>query len=98
MEGGIEGELTLENWKLLVENSVDDYHIIATHTTWIQYMINSGVNMKRPKGQLLPSKGRGIDLGTEQSIRGFVYLGRQDAGWIPQPASTAMTRDRKSVV
>ena len=51
------------NWKLLVENSVDDYHIIATHTTWIQYMINSGVNMKRPRGQLLPSKGKGIDLG-----------------------------------
>jgi len=71
------------NWKLLVENSVDDYHIIATHTTWIQYMINSGVNMKRPKGQLLPSKGKGVDLGNGHlTIDNPNYRGRPVASWI----------------
>jgi len=71
------------NWKMLVENSVDDYHIIATHTTWIQYMINSGVNMKRPKGQLLPSKGKGIDLGNGHlTIDNPNYRGRPVAAWI----------------
>ena len=29
------------NWKLLAENSVDDYHILITHRTWINYMANS---------------------------------------------------------
>lgn len=71
------------NWKLLVENSVDDYHIIATHTTWIQYMINSGVNMKRPKGLLLPSAGKGIDLGNGHlTTDNPNYRGRPVAAWI----------------
>src|ERR1044072_2910450 len=71
------------NWKLLVENSVDDYHIIATHTTWIQYMINSGVNMRRPKGQLLPSKGKGIDLSNGHlTTDNPNYGGRPVASWI----------------
>ena len=38
------------NWKLLVENSIDDYHLVATHATWLNYMRNSGVNMTPPKG------------------------------------------------
>jgi len=71
------------NWKLLVENSVDDYHIITTHTTWIQYMINSGVNMKRPKGLLLPSAGKGIDLGNGHlTTDNPNYRGRPVAAWI----------------
>lgn len=71
------------NWKLLVENSVDDYHLIATHTTWIQYMINSGVDMKRPKGQLLPTKGKGVDLGNGHlTTDNPNYRGRPVAAWI----------------
>jgi phenylpropionate dioxygenase-like ring-hydroxylating dioxygenase large terminal subunit len=71
------------NWKLLVENSVDDYHIIATHTTWIQYMINSGVNMKRPKGLLLPSAGKGVDLGNGHlTTDNPNYRGRPVSAWI----------------
>src|ERR1044071_742167 len=38
------------NWKLLVENSVDDYHLVTTHATWLNYMRNSGVNIAPPKG------------------------------------------------
>ena len=40
------------NWKLLVENSVNDYHLISTHSTWLNYMRNSGVNITPPKGEL----------------------------------------------
>src|SRR6202789_2826559 len=37
------------NWKLLVENSVDDYHLVATHATWLNYMKNSGVKIEPPQ-------------------------------------------------
>src|ERR1051326_6872492 len=52
------------NWKLLVENSFDDYHLLTTHSTWLDYLKSSGVEVKRPeKGHLLPSHGLGKDLG-----------------------------------
>lgn len=71
------------NWKLLVENSVDDYHLISTHITWMNYMSNSGVSMKRPKGLLLPSAGKGIDLGNGHlCIDNPNYRGRPVAAWI----------------
>ena len=28
------------NWKLMVENSVDDYHLPSTHSTWLNFMAN----------------------------------------------------------
>ena len=31
------------NWKLLVENSVDDYHLVTTHSTWLNYMPSSSM-------------------------------------------------------
>jgi p-cumate 2,3-dioxygenase alpha subunit len=71
------------NWKLLVENSVDDYHLIATHATWLNYMRNSGVNMTPPKGQLLPTKGLGKDLGNGHlTTDNPNYRGRPVARWI----------------
>jgi p-cumate 2,3-dioxygenase alpha subunit len=52
------------NWKLLVENSFDDYHLLTTHATWLDYLKSSGVEIKRPeKGHVLPSHGLGKDLG-----------------------------------
>lgn len=72
------------NWKMMVENSVDDYHLLSTHITWMNYMSNSGVNMKRPEGALLPSKGKGIDLGNGHlCIDNPNYRGRPVAAWIP---------------
>jgi len=71
------------NWKLLVENSVDDYHLISTHISWMNYMSNSGVSMRRPKGSLLPSRGKGIDLGNGHlCIDNPNYRGRPVAAWI----------------
>ena len=73
------------NWKLLVENSVDDYHLLATHTTWMTYMRNSGVQTAPPRGSglLLPTAGRGKDLGNGHlCIDNPNYRGRPVARWI----------------
>jgi p-cumate 2,3-dioxygenase alpha subunit len=71
------------NWKLLVENSVDDYHLISTHSTWLNYMRNSGVNVTPPKGELLPTRGFGRDLGNGHlTTDNPNYRGRPVAKWI----------------
>jgi phenylpropionate dioxygenase-like ring-hydroxylating dioxygenase large terminal subunit len=73
------------NWKLLVENSVDDYHLVATHSTWLNYMRNSGVNIAPPKGSglMLPTKGSGKDLGNGHlTTDNPNYRGRPVARWI----------------
>jgi phenylpropionate dioxygenase-like ring-hydroxylating dioxygenase large terminal subunit len=73
------------NWKLLVENSFDDYHLLTTHSTWLDYLKSSGVEMKRPeKGHLLPSHGLGKDLGNGHATTDNVnFRGRPVAAWIP---------------
>jgi phenylpropionate dioxygenase-like ring-hydroxylating dioxygenase large terminal subunit len=71
------------NWKLLVENSVDDYHLVTTHSTWLNYMRNSGVNITPAKGHLLPTKGFGKDLGNGHlTTDNPNYRGRPVAKWI----------------
>lgn len=73
------------NWKLMVENSVDDYHLLATHSTWLNYMRNSGVNIAPPKGSglLLPTKGYGKDLGNGHlTTDNPNFRGRPVAKWI----------------
>ena len=71
------------NWKLLVENSVDDYHLVTTHSTWLNYMRNSGVNVTPAKGHMLPTKGFGLDLGNGHlTTDNPNYRGRPVARWI----------------
>ena len=73
------------NWKLLVENSVDDYHLPTAHATWLAYMRNSGVDVRPAKeaGALLPAKGIGKDLGNGHlAIDNPNYRGRPVAAWI----------------
>ncbi|HUK08914.1 MAG TPA: SRPBCC family protein [Stellaceae bacterium] len=73
------------NWKLLAENSVDDYHLPVTHSTWLDYMKSAGVDT-RPKqeaGVLLPTKGIGKDLGNGHlAIDNPNFRGRPVARWI----------------
>jgi phenylpropionate dioxygenase-like ring-hydroxylating dioxygenase large terminal subunit len=74
------------NWKLMVENSVDDYHIPTTHSTWLAYLANSGVNIAVPKGEglVLPTKGLAIELGNGHFTTDNVnFRGRPVAKWIP---------------
>ncbi len=74
------------NWKLMVENSVDDYHLPTTHSTWLNFMSNSGVKIERPReaGLMLPTKGYAIDLGNGHFTTDNVnFRGRPVAHWIP---------------
>lgn len=74
------------NWKLMVENSVDDYHLPSTHSTWLNYMSNSGVKVEPPKeaALVLPTKGLAIDLGNGHFTTDNVnFRGRPVAAWIP---------------
>ena len=71
------------NWQLLVENSVDDYHLVTTHSTWLNYMRNSGVNVTPAKGHMLPTKGFGNDFGNGHlTTDNPNYRGRPVAKWI----------------
>jgi p-cumate 2,3-dioxygenase alpha subunit len=74
------------NWKLLVENSFDDYHLLSTHKTWLDYMKRSGVVISRPptRGHLMPSHGVGRVLGNGHAvIDNENFRGRPVAKWIP---------------
>jgi len=74
------------NWKLLVENSFDDYHLMSTHKTWLDYMKRSGVAIARPptRGHLMPSHGVGRALGNGHGvIDNENFRGRPVAKWIP---------------
>jgi phenylpropionate dioxygenase-like ring-hydroxylating dioxygenase large terminal subunit len=73
------------NWKLLVENSVDDYHLPSTHSTWLNYMRSAGVTTRPPRdsGLLLPTKGAGKDLGNGHlTTDNPNFRGRPVAAWI----------------
>ncbi|MEC8461982.1 MAG: SRPBCC family protein, partial [Pseudomonadota bacterium] len=73
------------NWKLLVENSFDDYHLHSTHSTWLEYMKDAGVNVKIPRGKglLLPKRGVGKNLGNgHAAIDSQNFRGRPVAAWI----------------
>ena len=74
------------NWKLMVENSVDDYHLPVTHSTWLRYMKNSGVAVEPPAepGMVLPTRGYAIDLGNGNFTTDNInFRGRPVAKWIP---------------
>ena len=91
------------NWKLLVENSFDDYHLLTTHATWLDYMKNAGVEMKRPeRGHLLPSHGLGKPLGNGHATTDNVnFRGRPVAKWIPiygEAARPEIERIREELV
>ena len=92
------------NWKLMVENSVDDYHLPSTHSTWLNYMSNSGVKVEPPKDAslVLPTKGIAIDLGNGHFTTDNVnFRGRPVAAWIPiygEDAKPEMDEIRAEIV
>jgi p-cumate 2,3-dioxygenase alpha subunit len=73
------------NWKLLVENSIDDYHLVSTHSTWLKYLKDAGVQMRKPeRGHLLPAHGVAKSLGNGHIVIDNVnFRGRPVARWIP---------------
>ena len=72
------------NWKLLVENSFDDYHLASTHSTYLDYMKDSGVDVRIPKGLVMPKPGVGKALGNGHAVVDNInFRGRPIAAWIP---------------
>jgi p-cumate 2,3-dioxygenase alpha subunit len=72
------------NWKLLVENSFDDYHLQATHSTYLEYMKDSGVDVRIPRGLAMPKPGIGKALGNGHAVvDNENFRGRPIAAWIP---------------
>lgn len=66
------------NWKLLVENSMDGYHLHPTHQTYFQFLKDQGA-------QLTPSSGTMTALGNGHIVIEYAgSWGRPVAKWSPQ--------------
>ncbi|WP_093281854.1 aromatic ring-hydroxylating oxygenase subunit alpha [Solimonas aquatica] len=77
--GGTQEYQIRANWKLLTENSIDGYHAINTHATYVDYL-------KNMKGGLspVPFEGTGYDLGNGHAVIEYkAPWGRPVAQWIP---------------
>ncbi|HZA21857.1 MAG TPA: SRPBCC family protein, partial [Dehalococcoidia bacterium] len=47
------------NWKLLVENSLDGYHVFPTHQTYWEYMALEGLQVPKDRQGIGRSLGNG---------------------------------------
>lgn len=77
--GGTQEYAMNANWKLLVENSIDGYHAVSTHATYLDYL-------KSMKGGLtdVALRGVGRDLGNGHGVIEYTApWGRPAGQWIP---------------
>jgi p-cumate 2,3-dioxygenase subunit alpha len=77
--GGTQEYSIRSNWKLLTENSIDGYHAVSTHATYLDYLMNTNGSLTN-----VALSGRGFDLGNGHA--GVEYQapwGRPIAQWIP---------------
>jgi p-cumate 2,3-dioxygenase subunit alpha len=51
------------NWKLLAENSMDGYHAMSVHRTWLEMTANIGITPGLVAKGVVGDTGRGVDLG-----------------------------------
>jgi p-cumate 2,3-dioxygenase alpha subunit len=66
------------NWKLLVENSLDGYHVFPTHQTYWEYMALEGLQVPKDR------QGIGRSLGNGHSVmENDCLYGRPIAYWNP---------------
>lgn len=67
------------NWKLLVENSLDGYHAVSTHASYLDYLKNTNGGLSDVK-----LEGRSHDLGNGHAVLEYTApWGRPIASWIP---------------
>lgn len=67
------------NWKLLVENSVDGYHAVSTHATYLDYLKNTNGSLSSTK-----LEGTSYDLGNGHAVLEYTApWGRPIASWVP---------------
>ncbi len=77
--GGTQEYQIRANWKLLTENSIDGYHAINTHATYVDYLKNMQGSMSP-----VPFEGTGYDLGNGHAVIEYkAPWGRPVAQWIP---------------
>ena len=77
--GGTQEYSMRANWKLLTENSIDGYHALTTHATYLDYL-------KSASGALaqVPFEGSARDLGKGHAVLEYkAPWGRPVAQWIP---------------
>jgi p-cumate 2,3-dioxygenase alpha subunit len=87
--GGTQKYSMRANWKLLVENSMDGYHLAATHRTYIEYLRSVGVKLKN-----LPGVGRALNKG-HAVIEYEAAFGRPIARWEPRWGEEARVEIQK---
>ncbi len=86
------------NWKLLVENSMDAYHLVSTHRAYVDYLTGIGTD---DSGQTMATRppGRARALGKGHAVAENVPLnGRPIAHWHPvfgEEARAPMARVRQ---
>ena len=89
------------NWKLLAENSLDGYHLIPTHKTYVDYMAGLGTD---DSGGTLAARppGAGKALGNGHCVSENISRnGRPIARWHPvfgEEAKTRIARVRRRLV
>ncbi|MGO9357975.1 MAG: aromatic ring-hydroxylating oxygenase subunit alpha [Xanthobacteraceae bacterium] len=77
--GGSQEYSIRANWKLLTENSIDGYHAISTHATYLDYLKNSTGGLAQ-----VAFDGRSHDLGHGHAVLEYrAPWGRPVAQWIP---------------
>jgi p-cumate 2,3-dioxygenase alpha subunit len=77
--GGTQEYAIRANWKLLVENSFDGYHAEATHSTYLDYLMNTNGGLSD-----VQLKGSAHDLGNGHAVIEYTApWGRPVAQWIP---------------
>ena len=89
------------NWKLLAENSLDGYHLIPTHRTYVDYMAGLGTD---DSGDTLAARppGAGRALGNGHCVSENISRnGRPIARWHPvfgEEAKERIARTRRRLV
>ena len=89
------------NWKLLVENSLDSYHLLSAHRSYVDYITGVGTD---ESGQTMATRPPGIAraLGNGHAVAENVPLnGRPIARWHPmfgEQAKAPMARVRQRLV
>lgn len=67
------------NWKLLVENSIDGYHAVTTHASYLDYLMNTNGGLTD-----VALEGNSYDLGNGHAVLEYsAPWGRPIAQWIP---------------
>jgi p-cumate 2,3-dioxygenase subunit alpha len=77
--GGSQEYSIRANWKLLTENSIDGYHALTTHATYLDYLKNTNGGLAN-----VAFDGHAKDLGKGHAVLEYkAPWGRPVAQWIP---------------